>query len=214
VGVTSTRTPFPAIVITPTVFSGFDCTHPTTRSNQIRNLRNPNPHETAKVRSIGSVDGETGGGYLGLGAADEVDGIGLRLEPRRGVVAVPHPLRVVYADHRRLQGESETTVRKLVGDRSSRTEKQQQGACRTSSTMAPPLGSRRRCQGRVCAGLRSKIETLLGVILEGTSGAFVPLFGVGGYGSRLDSESEPQYYSSPTWPALLAAVGSRICDSG
>jgi hypothetical protein len=42
--------------------------------------------------------------YLGLRAADEVDGVGLRLESRRRVVAVPHPLRVVYANHRRLRG--------------------------------------------------------------------------------------------------------------
>jgi hypothetical protein len=80
--------------------------HPTTRSNQIRNPRNPSSQETAKVRSIGSVDGA--GGYLGLGAADEVDGIGLRLEPRRSVVAVPHPFRIVYADHRCLQRKTNT----------------------------------------------------------------------------------------------------------
>jgi hypothetical protein len=113
VGVTSTRTPLPAIVMTPTVFSGFDCTHPTQRRNQIQNPRNPNPHETAKIRSIGSEDGARrgegawrGGWYLSLGAADEVDRISLRLEPRRRVVAVPHPLRVVYADHSRLQGKT------------------------------------------------------------------------------------------------------------
>ena len=75
---------------------------PANRSNQIRNPRNPNPHETGDW--IGGRGDRRG--YLGLGAADEVDGIGLRLEPRRGVVAVPHPLRVVYADHRRLQGKA------------------------------------------------------------------------------------------------------------
>jgi hypothetical protein len=49
--------------------------------------------------------------YLGLRAADEVDGVGLRLESRRRVVAVPHPLRVVYANHRRLWGGNKGLVR-------------------------------------------------------------------------------------------------------
>lgn len=35
---------------------------------------------------------------------------------------------------------SQTEGRKLVGDRSSRAKKRQRGACRTSSTMAPPRG--------------------------------------------------------------------------
>lgn len=47
------------------------------------------------------------GACLGLGAADEIDGVGLGLEPGRGVVAVPHPLRVVDADHRRLEKTNE-----------------------------------------------------------------------------------------------------------
>jgi hypothetical protein len=87
------------------------------------------------------VDGETAGWHLGLGTAYEVDGIGLRLEPRRGVVAVPHPLRVVYADHRRLQGKANRGEEISWGS-SSRSEKRQQGACRTSSTMSPPLSGK------------------------------------------------------------------------
>lgn len=42
---------------------------------------------------------------LRLGAAEDGDGEGvfLRLEPQWGIVLVPHPLRVVHADHRRLR---------------------------------------------------------------------------------------------------------------
>jgi hypothetical protein len=40
---------------------------------------------------------------LRLGGAEDGEGVGLRLEPRWRIVPVPHPLRVVHADHRRLR---------------------------------------------------------------------------------------------------------------
>jgi len=84
VGVANTRTPLPAIVKIPTVFSGLDY--------QFSKKKKKSNHKILiRYIQIAHITKKWVVWDLGFGTTDEINGVGLGLESGGQVIAVSHP---------------------------------------------------------------------------------------------------------------------------
>lgn len=96
------------MVRTPTVFSGFDYTKHQTQQPVKSSSYSPQRSVQHKFDNLKShydlhklVD-NVGNRYLGFRSTDKVNSISLSLETARSIIPIPHPLRIVDTDNRRL----------------------------------------------------------------------------------------------------------------
>jgi hypothetical protein len=84
VGVANTRTPFPAIVKIPTVFSGLAYKFNSFSLKLQQDIYIYNNYKVCEKERKRVLD-------LGFGTRDEINGVGLSLKTGGRVITVPHP---------------------------------------------------------------------------------------------------------------------------